>query len=377
MVLALFTLVLRKMHGWPTIDSLYFAATNRLAVGVGFVQPLDRLSRAILLALGLFHVALFGGLASAVVGETYKSFDAPADENAPMKRRLRLGVFAVVLWLCGAVGLRWLEAAPWGVSMYWSLALLTAANVGGLAPITLGGKLLTAWLSLLGCLAFGRAIGEVATLPLDAARRKAQTQVLDSWGEELTPAALKKLSRGELVKDLGIAMRRDSCDRNGFALLALVEMGKITAEDLAECREVFSRLDRSGRGRLSWDDLALVARDAKREGDEWAEAEDLEEDEGGESDRPDGGKRSAGEGAVALGRRLALAIVQAAGDVAKQVEQAGDLAGDLAGKGTTDALSSACTEISKVRASEGKGRRQNDSASDIAVRHARGDGTGL
>ena len=130
-------------------------------------------------------------------------------------------------------------------------------------------------------------------------------------------------------------------------------------------------------GGRSWDDLALVARDAKREGDEWAEAEDLEEDEGGESDRPDGGKRSAGEGAVALGRRLALAIVQAAGDVAKQVEQAGDLAGDLAGKGTTDALSSACTEISKVRASEGKGRRQNDSASDIAVRHARGDGTGL
>ena len=203
-VLALFTLVLRKMHGWPTIDSLYFAATNRLAVGVGFVQPLDRLSRAILLALGLFHVALFGGLASAVVGahpasrplqdctdctdgppcivlfscrrglacpliagETYKSFDAPADENAPMKRRLRLGVFAVVLWLCGAVGLRWLEAAPWGVSMYWSLALLTAANVGGLAPITLGGKLLTAWLSLLGCLAFGRAIGEVSVCHLN------------------------------------------------------------------------------------------------------------------------------------------------------------------------------------------------------------------
>lgn len=55
--------------------------------------------------------------------------------------------------------------------------------------------------------------------------------MLDSWGEELTPAALKKLSRGELVKDLGIAMRRDSCDRNGFALLALVEMGKVCVQN--------------------------------------------------------------------------------------------------------------------------------------------------
>lgn len=30
-------------------------------------------------------------------------------------------------------------------------------------------------------------------------------------------------------QDLGIVVKGDSCDRNGFALLALVEMGKASA----------------------------------------------------------------------------------------------------------------------------------------------------
>jgi hypothetical protein len=160
--------------------------------------------------LGFFHVALFGSLASAVVGahttdhghhiclppqahwhtnppkptaplppclppkpthtfntpppppgETYKSFDAPSDKHAATKRRLRLCFLALLLWLGGAYGLHRFEGPAWTASMYWSIALLTSANLGELAPITLGGKLLTAWLSLLGCVAFGRAIGEV------------------------------------------------------------------------------------------------------------------------------------------------------------------------------------------------------------------------
>jgi hypothetical protein len=32
-----------------------------------------------------------------------------------------------------------------------------------------------------------------------------------------------------LYQDLGILVKRDSCDRNAFSLLALVEMGKASA----------------------------------------------------------------------------------------------------------------------------------------------------
>jgi len=80
LILGIFTLLLRKYNGWSMANSFYFAATHRLAAGVGYTKHISPAARASVVALGFFHVALFGGLASAVVGETYKTFDDQTDK---------------------------------------------------------------------------------------------------------------------------------------------------------------------------------------------------------------------------------------------------------------------------------------------------------
>lgn len=123
-----------------------------------------------------------------------------------------------------------------------------------------------------------------------------------------------------------------------------------------------------------WDDLALVTRDAKREGDEWDEY--IEPDD--QSDTPLGGipvnPPAAG---ASLARRLSLALVGSAADVTRQaeevveetVEEAGELAGDLA------------AEVTGVRAAEALARASGSAEEKLetaraAEREAHGAGDG-
>ena len=69
--------------------------------------------------------------------------------------------------------------------------------------------------------------------------------------------ALEVLSRGPLVKRLGLSQDDTYCTRDEYTLLLLLQQGKVSEEDLRETRESFDRLDVDGTGKLSVNDLVM------------------------------------------------------------------------------------------------------------------------
>lgn len=66
------------------------------------------------------------------------------------------------------------------------------------------------------------------------------------------------LSRGPLVKRLGLSRSDAYCSRDEYSLLLLVQQGKISEDDLREVREAFDSLDVDKSGILWSKDLELL-----------------------------------------------------------------------------------------------------------------------
>ena len=272
------TLLLSAFERWPLPDALYFTTTTLSTIGFGDLRPATRLGRAITSLLGMSGVGLLGGLVSAVVGEWERS--TAEDTEAPSKgeglggaaaasrwwarRAARPGLFAgvelgLLLLLLGTVGFKACEPGrTWLDAAYLVAGVMTTAGLGDVVPSSVASKLFLSAYAPCAVLLFARVLGTRAIRPLERARAAAQGEVLARYAEGLTAETLDEVARGPIVKRLGLSADDSYCSRDEFTLLTLVLQGKVSEHDLAECRAAFARLDLTGNGRLSIEDIELA-----------------------------------------------------------------------------------------------------------------------
>eukprot|EP00966_Prymnesium_polylepis_P246714 5706034-Prymnesium_polylepis.1 len=184
---------------------------------------------------------------------------------------------------------------------------LTTTGLGDVVPLSRVGKAFISAYALVGCVVFSRIIGQLAVLPLEVralwaepirrparqpataaalprchalpplhppppqhcpacvclpppqlARRKAQRQVFERYGDTLDEDTLATLAHGPLVKALRLSADDSNISRDEFTLLLLLEQGKIGEADLQECRERFQALDVDDNGILDRRDIELL-----------------------------------------------------------------------------------------------------------------------
>ena len=269
--LAAFTATFAKLERWSLLDSFYFVCSTASTIGFGDLRPTSAVARLLTCILGLLGVALLGNLVSAMLEQ--KLFDEqplPRDNvvgrwwgNLGLKRR-SCALFALLL-AAGVLGLRAFEDAAsrpsWALAAYLSCGTLTTAGLGDVVPVSRAARVFASLYSLVGTVAFARIVGRLALRPLEREREAAQRGVLRAYGDVLTEETLEALARGPLVKRLGLSQDDSFCSRDEYALLLLVQQGKVSEADLAEVRASFDTLDVDKSGRLWRRDLEILESD--------------------------------------------------------------------------------------------------------------------
>jgi len=162
----------------------------------------------------------------------------------------------VALLAAGVCGFKATEPLhSWADALFCIIGTLTTAGIGDVVPRGNRAKFFIAVYSLVGTLAFARFIGQFALRPLEAARRRAQRAVLEKYGAVLNEQSLAEVTRGAVVKKLGLSSDDTLCTRDEFTLLNLVLQGKVSEDDILECRQAFDVLDTNRDGVLSAQDL--------------------------------------------------------------------------------------------------------------------------
>lgn len=253
---------IRHLEGWSLLDASYFTATTIASVGFGDLQPSRPASRALTMSLGVLGTGLLGGLASTAVGAWLLAEAQPNDASAPpagaagaLDRWSPWLAQMAALLAGGTLGIRQTEGLGWANALYLTFGTLTTAGLGDVVPTRPAAKAFVGCFALVGCAFFAQGFGALALRPLEAARREAQRSVLLRYGRELTEEGLQELAAGQEVKSLGLSADDSYCSRDEFTLLMLAQQAKISAADLAECRDAFDELDADRNGRLSRADL--------------------------------------------------------------------------------------------------------------------------
>lgn len=272
----------------------YFVMTTAATVGFGDFRPSSVASKALTCALALVGTGLIGGLLAGLLGELGAVLEQqqplpprqPVSQEDEAWREVRLHWRRALsqggaLLAVGMVGFKALEgrqpgrAAPtWADALYLAIGTLTSSGIGDVVPSSRGARTFIAIYSVLGTLTFARVVGVLALRPLERARREAQRAVLDQYTSRgrLTQRTLEELARGALIKRLALSVDDSCCSRDEFTLLTLVEMGKVTESDLAECRAAFDALDADKSGWLGQADLDLLRRQRSAKArDLWAQ----------------------------------------------------------------------------------------------------------
>jgi len=286
-VISGFTGFFMVVERWSLIDALYFTSSGLATIGFGDLRPETRIGRVLSSLLGILGVGLLGGLVSATFGawqdevEEKRLRRSPAlakalgptlpFESSRLMQRSRTFSRMLAPWKqtvallgIGIVGFKSCERATWETSIYLIIGTLTTAGLGDVVPTKRTAKLFLALYAPLAVVTFARVLGSLALRPLEYARRKAQRAILQKFETEgLTAKTFDDLARGPMVQRLRLSSDSSTCTRDEFTLLTLVLQGKVTENDLAECRAAFDVLDVTKQGRLSIEDLETI-RQAKQ-----------------------------------------------------------------------------------------------------------------
>ena len=336
----LFAACFGRLEGWGPVDAIYFTLTTAVSIGFGDLCPSSAVSRALAAALGCCGAGLLGGLTAGVLGEFIDrelevEFGAAGE---PTRRGAARRAPRWTLTLGGMVGLgtlgfRLCERFSWFDSVYLcassrresgppctkapaptrssrlalpphcalltgprpscrrvrrrALGMLSTAGLGDVVPHSRAGRAFASAYALVGCVLFARVVGYVALRPLERARSAAQRAVLARYRAGLSAPLLQSLSSGPLVQRLNLSASDDCCTRAEFALLALVQQGKLSEDDLAECHAAFDALDADRTGTLTRADLMVLEQRRRAEGIPEAPLERQRSDEGdGEQEPP-------------------------------------------------------------------------------------------
>ncbi|KAL1522743.1 hypothetical protein AB1Y20_017716 [Prymnesium parvum] len=296
----------RRWEGWPMVDCLYYTTSTFATIGFGDLKPTRSASRVLTSLLSILGVGLLGGLISATLEEWMRSSqnadgkapsaskpllddsaaDSAAAEDALLawwplyargvalrrtvhQRLARLAPRAIALlsnpWvqvsLLYAVGVCGYRACTPAVSVaeaaYLILGALTTSGLGDVVPTGRSAKLFLSLYSPFAALMFARVLAFIALVPLEEARRRKQLAVLKRYAH-LSKKTLDEVSRGPLVKRLGISEDDNFCTRAEFTLLMLVLQGKVMESDLQECVATFDSIDADCSGKLTIEDVELL-----------------------------------------------------------------------------------------------------------------------
>ncbi|KAJ8600811.1 hypothetical protein CTAYLR_006408 [Chrysophaeum taylorii] len=309
-ILVASTLFYTLFARWSFVDALYFSIVTLTTVGYGDVAPKDSAGR-------LFDLVLFflgAGVVGSLVGSTFTAFldeeKHKEEETLKSKReqtggaaggaglqkkknskdpwhRLSRSLGYVGMWtVCGAITFTLFEPEVRFVdALYWAGASLTTVGYGDVHPTKKVTKVFTIFYLLGGTFIVLKALGSIAYIPIEARRRRIEAAVLCQYGDKLTQADFLELTRGDLVKRLGViddptnthnSLLEDATDakkkrvvivgdhqphqsrrvtKTAFAIAMLVKLGKIEIDDVEDCFDQFSRLDHHCHGFLNFEDV--------------------------------------------------------------------------------------------------------------------------
>ena len=183
------------------------------------------------------------------------------DQWAPIRRRLLLSVFNIVVFLSlGTVSFTYIEGRSLTNAFYWSCVTITTCGYGDMEPSSLPGRLFAIFFIAIGTVVIAQCLGDISSIPLQMRRQRVEGQVMRQFGDTLEEEELLGLANGDYMSTLGLSQNPDYCTRAEFTLAMLIKLGKINTRDLAGCYNQFSQLDHSGDGRLDGEDLQLARR---------------------------------------------------------------------------------------------------------------------
>eukprot|EP00746_Dinoflagellata_sp_MGD_P084720 gnl/MRDRNA2_/MRDRNA2_33599_c0_seq1.p1 gnl/MRDRNA2_/MRDRNA2_33599_c0~~gnl/MRDRNA2_/MRDRNA2_33599_c0_seq1.p1 ORF type:complete len:527 (+),score=126.05 gnl/MRDRNA2_/MRDRNA2_33599_c0_seq1:62-1642(+) len=171
--------------------------------------------------------------------------------------------------LLGTVFFKFNEEWSWLDAFYWSVVTCTTVGYGDMSLTKESSRAFSFFFILLGFAFVGAAIGNVGAIQME--------RELDAKKRKILGKTLSMDMLNEFDKD------NNGVDRCEFVCAMLVQLGKVTEDDILPLLQKFDDLDADGSGLLTKEDLSVL-RDRKRKErvitnrsvilDAWADSEE-------------------------------------------------------------------------------------------------------
>eukprot|EP00656_Telonema_subtile_P023260 TRINITY_DN2463_c0_g2_i1.p1 TRINITY_DN2463_c0_g2~~TRINITY_DN2463_c0_g2_i1.p1 ORF type:complete len:503 (-),score=102.42 TRINITY_DN2463_c0_g2_i1:166-1674(-) len=250
------TLFYMYYEGWDFVDGLYFVLVTTTAVGYGDLHPSDHFSRTFTVCyvfLGAMILAASLGTWSATAAEKMtqalegRKEDSSCWNDLETRRLVSSMVLLVGTVFAGTQFYTWYGLQDGEDLSYWDGLYLCAMTVttvgyGDIAPTSRGARLFTIFYIAIGVAIFANCIQVVVTVYIKREIQRRQKKLLQ-----------RRLTHKELLRYGGDNGKLDRCE---FAIVKLIQQGKVTHREIGECLRQFHAMDVDGSGFLDSDDLA-------------------------------------------------------------------------------------------------------------------------
>lgn len=111
-------------------------------------------------------------------------------------------------------------------ALYFSCITVTTVGYGDEHPHTTGGKVFGCFYLFFATIVYAQALSALADIPLSRRRKHLEQQVMDQYGNHLTPEEYIDLISG--------GASPDCCTRDEFIIRMLIKLNRITPEDVIQ-----------------------------------------------------------------------------------------------------------------------------------------------
>merc|ERR1719210_176357 len=170
------------------------------------------------------------------------------DKRVLSKFASSLMLFAVPVTI-GTIFFAYNEDWPWLHAFYWSICTCTTVGYGDLQLRKESSRIFSIFFILIGFAFMGAAIGNIGALKMELAMEKRQRELLS-----------KTLSM-DMIADLD--KDGNGVDKCEFVCAMLVQLNKVTEEDITPLLKNFDDLDTDGSGVLTSEDLEALRKQRK------------------------------------------------------------------------------------------------------------------
>jgi len=211
--------------------------------------------------LGASPVGKIGKIGKDQIGKAISTFShgmegGIAELNGQIDKEIVRKLWAS-LWLflspvlLGTVFFKFNEDWTWLDAFYWSVVTTTTVGYGDMSLSKESSRAFSFFFILLGFAFVGAAIGNVSAIQMERELEAKKRKVL---GKSLSQDMLS-----EFDKD------GKGVDRCEFVCGMLVQLGKVSEEDLLPLLQKFDELDADGSGVLTREDLSMIRKQKREE----------------------------------------------------------------------------------------------------------------